>query len=281
MSKELTAEQVRQRCDPTLFKCNSTEELEPIEGIIGQDRALSALKFGLNILKPGFNIYVSGLAGTGRTTAIKSFLEALATKKDTPSDWCYVHNFRDSYCPKVLKLLGGMGQVLQKDMKQTIDNARRSLVQAFASKEYNERRAEITEDYNRKREAAFNAISKKARDKGLLLQTTPAGLVLIPASDGEPMSEEEYQKLSSEAKEELKKKQEELTKELKEQIATLRAEESSVEKQLEDTDREVAGYSVGYLFEELKNKYSQLSQVFDYLKEVEQDIIENFEQFKV
>ena len=209
MPKELTAEQVRQRCDPTLFHCNSTEELKPMESIIGQDRALSALKFGLNILKPGFNIYVSGLAGTGRTTAIKSFLEALAVKKDTPSDWCYIHNFRDSYYPKVLKVPAGMGQSLQKDMKHTVDNARRGLTQAFTSKEYADRRTELTEDFNRKREAAFSTISKKAKDKGLLLQPTPVGLILLPSSKGEPMSEEEYQKLSPKDKEELKKKQEE------------------------------------------------------------------------
>jgi lon-related putative ATP-dependent protease len=280
MLKELTAEQVRQRCDPAVFQCNSTAQLEPMEGIIGQDRALSALKFGLNIVKPGFNIFVSGLAGTGRTTAIKSFLEALAAKKETPSDWCYVHNFRDSYFPKALKVPAGMGEALRKDMERTIDNARRSLIQAFASKEYAERRAEITEDFNKRREVAFNMLDRKARDKGFLLQTTPVGLIFIPTAEGGPMSEEEYKKLGEKDKEELRKKQEELTRELKEQIAQLRTEESAVEKQLEDTDREVAGYSISYLFEELKKKYIQLPQVADYLKEVEQDIIENFEQFR-
>jgi lon-related putative ATP-dependent protease len=280
MLKELTAEQVRQRCDPAIFQCNSTAQLEPMEGIIGQDRALSALKFGLNIVKPGFNIFVSGLAGTGRTTAIKSFLEALAAKKETPPDWCYVHNFRDSYFPKALKVPAGMGEALRKDMERTIDNARRSLIQAFASKEYAERRAEITEDFNKRREAAFNMLDRKARDKGFLLQTTPVGLIFIPTAEGGPMSEEEYKKLGEKDREELRKKQEELTRELKEQIAQLRTEESAVEKQLEDTDREVAGYSISYLFEELKKKYIQLPQVADYLKEVEQDIIENFEQFR-
>jgi len=280
MPKELTTEQVRQRCDPALFGCNSTEELEPIQGIIGQDRALSALKFGLNILKPGFNIYVAGSAGTGRTTAIKSFLETLAAKKESPSDWCYLHNFHDSYCPTALKLPAGMGQTLQKDMKRIIDNAQRSLAQAFASKEYAERRTEITEDFNRRRDAAFDLIGKRAKDKGFLLQSTPVGLIFIPASDGEPMSEEEYKKLSAEDKEELKRKQEELTRELKEQLAQLRSEENTIQKQLEDTDREVARYSISHLFEGLKNKYSQLPQVVDYLTEVEQDVIENFAQFK-
>jgi lon-related putative ATP-dependent protease len=280
MPKELTAERVRERCNPAMFQCNSTEELEPVQGIIGQDRALSALKFGLNILKPGFNIYVSGLAGTGRTTAIKSFLETLAAKKDPPPDWCYVHNFRDAYCPRALKLPTGMGQTLQKDMKRIIDNAQRSLTQAFASKEYAERRTEITGDFNKRREAAFDLLGRKARDKGFLLQSTPVGLIFIPASDGEPMSEEEYKKLSSEDKEELKEKHEELTKELKEQLAQLRGEENAIQKQLEDTDHEVAHYSISHLFEGLKSKYSQLPQVVDYLTEVEQDVIENFAQFK-
>jgi len=97
MVKELSAEQVRLVCDPKFFDCDSTSDMVPLEGIIGQERALNALKFGLNIDKPGFNIFVAGTAGTGKTTTIKSFLDALASKKPVPSDWCYVHNFRDSY----------------------------------------------------------------------------------------------------------------------------------------------------------------------------------------
>jgi len=280
MASELSAEQVRKRCDPSVLNCDSTEELEPLERIIGQDRALSALKFGLNIPKPGFNIYVSGLAGTGRTTAIKSFLEALAATKETPPDWCCVHNFRDSYCPRALKVPAGKGQSLQKDMGHTIDNAKRSLAQAFASKEYIDRRGEITEALNRKNAAIFDELRKKARDNKLLLQTTPLGLILIPALNGKPMTQEEYQKLSAEDKEELDGRRVELTKEVKEQNAQAKSEERAVQKELEDIDRKVAGYAIGYLFEELKNKYGQLPQVVDYLNAVEQDVIETFEQFK-
>ena len=131
MYQELSAEQARKRCAPSVFDCSSTKELQPIEGIIGQDRALSALKFGLNVPQPGFNIFVSGLSGTGRTTAIKSFLDALARQKETPPDWCYVHNFSEAYCPKSLRLPAGMGQSLQKDVRHTIENARRGITQAF------------------------------------------------------------------------------------------------------------------------------------------------------
>jgi len=280
MPRELSAEQSRKTCDPAVFKCDTTEELRPIETIIGQERALSALKLGLNITKPGFNVFVAGLAGTGRTTAIRSYLEALAAKKGVPPDWCYVHNFKDAYCPKALRLPAGKGREFQKDMKRAIENAGKSLAQAFASKEYADRRAEITEAYNRKREAVFNVISKRAKSHGLLLQTTPVGLFFIPASGDEPMKEEEFKKLSEKEREEIKKAQEELTRELKEQIARLKQEESAVERQLADTDREIARYSISYIFEELRGKYHSLSEVVEYLQEVEKDIIENFEQFK-
>jgi lon-related putative ATP-dependent protease len=278
--EELPAEKIRKRCDPAAFDCNSTEDLVPIETIIGQERALSALRFGLNIAKPGFNIFVSGPAGTGRTTAIKSFLDALAAKKEPPSDWCYVYNFKDSYCPRALKMPAGTGRSLQRDLKHTIESAGRNITQAFVSKQYTDRRAEIAEGFDKQKEAAFNLLGQKAKDNGFLLQTTPVGLVFVPAHKGEPMTEKEYQGLSAATKDKLREKQEELSKELKDQVARLRAEENSIQKQLEDTDREVARYSVSHLFDELKKKYKELPQVLDYINEVEQDVIENFEQFR-
>jgi len=280
MVKELTAEQVRTRCDPELFNCDSTADLNPLQGIIGQDRALSALQFGLHINKPGFNIFVSGLSGTGKTTIIKSFLDALAAEKEVPPDWCYVHNFKDSYSPKALRVPSGMGEVLKKDMKRAIDSAKRSLIQAFTSKEYAERREEITEGLRKKKEATFNELSDRAREKGLLLQTSQIGLILIPASDDQPMKEEDYHKLSQEEKDAIMGKRDELTKELKERLTALQAEESDIEKRLDDTDHEVAGYSVSFIFNELRQKYGELPQVVNFLNDVEQDISDNYEQFK-
>jgi lon-related putative ATP-dependent protease len=280
MPRELTTKEVRWRCNPTLFRCSSTEELKPAVAIIGQDRALSALQFGLNISKKGFNIYVSGLTGTGRTTAIKSFLDTMAAKKESPSDWCYVYNFKDAYCPRVLKIPPGMGRVLQKDMKTYVESARRSLAQAFASKEYADRKGEITEDFNKRREGVFKALSEKTQSRGLLLQATPGGLIIVPASEGEPMSDEDFRKLSDKDREELRRQRDELTRELKNQIAKLKSEESEVEKRLEETDREVVRYSIGHIFEEMKNKYDKLPQVIEHLDEVEKDVIENYEQFR-
>jgi lon-related putative ATP-dependent protease len=264
-----------------MFKCDSTGDLTPFEGIIGQDRALSALKFGLNIRKAGFNIFVSGLAGTGKTTVIKSFLDSLATKKEIPPDWCYIYNFKDADRPSALKVPAGTGQLLHKDMKHIIDNVRRTLIQTFASKEYSNRRAELVDVLNKKREVVFNTFSQKAREKSLLLKASQVGLMLLPASGDQSMTEEAYSKLAQEQKDVLTKNREDLMKELKDHISELQAEENDVEKRLEENDREVVKFAIGHIFEEFKNKYDKLPQVIAYLGEVEQDIIENFEQFKV
>jgi lon-related putative ATP-dependent protease len=279
--KELKSAQVRLKCNAAMFKCDSTGDLTPFEGIIGQDRALSALKFGLNIRKAGFNIFVSGLAGTGKTTVIKSFLDSLATKKEIPPDWCYIYNFKDADRPSALKVPAGTGQLLHKDMKHIIDNVRRTLIQTFASKEYSDRRAELVDVLNKKREAVFNTFSQKAREKSLLLKASQVGLMLLPASGDQPMTEEAYSKLAQEQKDVLTKSREDLMKELKDHISELQAEENDVEKRLEENDREVVKFAIGHIFEEFKNKYDKLPQVIAYLGEVEQDIIENFEQFKV
>jgi len=281
MVKELTAEQARLTYQPAAFECNSTADLQPYDGIIGQDRALSALKFGLNIRKPGFNIFVSGFAGTGKTTVIKAFLDAVALQKATPDDWCYVYNFKDPYCPRALRLPLGTGQTFQKDIRQLIDNTRRTLMQTFTSKEYSTRRSEAAEAFTRKREAAFQALSERSRAQGLLLKASQIGLVLLPAKGDQPMTDEDYGKLSQVKKDELMQNREQLSKELKEKVLELRLEESNLEKQLAENDHQIAGNAIEFQFQETKTKYKNLPQVIAYLNEVEEDVIENFKQFFV
>ena len=163
MVKELTYEQVRWRCDPSIFHCDSTAQMAPLIGIIGQDRALKALDFGLGMADRGFNIYVSGIPGTGRTTTIKSFLDSRAAKKPVPPDWVYVYNFKDSYSPAAIELPPGMGKELKADMERTMDNASRSIAQALSSKEFTDRREEVTQEFNRHREESFQQMQAKWR----------------------------------------------------------------------------------------------------------------------
>src|SRR4030066_2307805 len=125
MVNELSAEKIRQVCDASFMQCETTEGLVPLREIIGQERAVRAMKFGIGIKDKGFNIYVAGYPGTGRTTAVKNFLEETARSKSVPPDWCYVNNFADEYTPKAIKLPPGKAKDFQKDMKAFVEDAKR------------------------------------------------------------------------------------------------------------------------------------------------------------
>ena len=276
---ELKAGEVRRTIDPSVFHCDSTEQLKAIDGIIGQERAIKSLKFGLGIDRKGFNVFVTGTTGTGRTTAIKNFLEMVAARKNIPCDWCYVHNFDDEYHPKALKLPAGKGKLLAKDMEELVENVSNSISQSFTSKEYAERRSEITESLNKKRESVTERFQNKAQSQGFLLKPTAVGIALVPGRDSQPMSDEEWEKLGDEEKKEFKENRERLAKELKEVTGELHEEERSTQKEIEETDKEVVRYAIDHLFDELKKKYAELPSVLEYFDRVENDMLENYKQF--
>ena len=280
MRPEVPAERLRRICDPSSLGFRTTEGLKPVEGIIGQARAIRALQFGLAIQEHGFNIYVAGLPGTGRTTAVKAFLEELARQKEVPTDWCYVHHFKDPYFPKAMKLPPGKGKVLQEDMRKLVEEARREIPRVFEKEDYTMRRERIGDGLRKKREALFTRLGERAQEKGFLIQSSQVGLLIIPVVDGNPMSDQDFMALPPERKEEILKKRSVVEEELKAATKELKAAEKEANEELQNLDREVALFAVGYLLNDLKERYEDLPQVLNYLKEVQEDILENIGQFR-
>jgi len=280
MHPEVPAERLRRICDPSSLGFRTTEGLKPVEGIIGQARAIRALQFGLAIQEHGFNIYVAGLPGTGRTTAVKAFLEELARQKEVPTDWCYVHHFKDPYFPKAMKLPPGKGKVLQEDMRKLVEEARREIPRVFEKEDYTMRRERIGDGLRKKREALFTRLGERAQEKGFLIQSSQVGLLIIPVVDGNPMSDQDFMALPPERKEEILKRHSVVEEELKAVTKELKAAEKEANEELQNLDREVALFAVGYLLNDLKERYEDLPQVLNYLKEVQEDILENIGQFR-
>ena len=280
MHPEVPAERLRRICDPSSLGFRTTEGLKPVEGIIGQARAIRALQFGLAIQEHGFNIYVAGLPGTGRTTAVKAFLEELARQKEVPTDWCYVHHFKDPYFPKAMKLPPGKGKVLQEDMRKLVEEARREIPRVFEKEDYTMRRERIGDGLRKKREALFTRLGERAQEKGFLIQSSQVGLLIIPVVDGNPMSDQDFMALPPERKEEILKRRSVVEEELKAVTKELKAAEKEANEELQNLDREVALFAVGYLLNDLKERYEDLPQVLNYLKEVQEDILENIGQFR-
>ena len=277
---EVPYEQLRRRCVPDAIPYASTGEVEPPVEIIGQERAVKALKFGLGIDKQGFNIFVAGLPGTGRTTAVLSFLEKLAAEKPVPPDWCYVHNFKDPYRPHALRLPPGRGQILKKQVKEFIEYARREIPKAFESDEYVTRREALTGEFNSRREEIFSRLSQQAREAGFLLQSSPAGLLIIPVKDGQPLAQDAFEALPEEEKAAIREKQKALEEKIREALREVRRLEKELKSKLEELDKSVSRNVLNRYLEELLDEYEDQPQVREYLEEMREDIFDNLDKFR-
>jgi lon-related putative ATP-dependent protease len=280
LMNELTPTQLRRTIDLQSLGIESTETLRPLTSIIGQQRAVSALRFGLGIQELGFNLYISGPAGMGKMTAVQAFLEELAKPKETPSDWCYINNFDDAYFPKALPLPVGWGRRLQQDMKSLIEHLRRNLPKAFESEEYSAKRDEVVKALNREREEIFNRISARATQEGFIVEVTPYGIMFTPRLGERRLTEAEYQALPPRVREEFQQRLESLQDELKSALKQGRELERNTQEKLQRLDQHVMQYVVGGLMEDLRETYAHLPAVLDYFTAVQKDILEHTDLFK-
>ena len=279
MINKLPVEKLRKVCNANFMHCESTKDLVPINEIIGQERAVRALKFGLGIKDHGFNVYVAGYPGTGRKTAVKSFVEAQAKTQPVPSDWCYVNNFGNQYEPKALELISGKGKIFQEDMKNLIENMRNALPKAFESEDYIAKRDATIRGLEKQRKQLIDELNTKAQSEGFVIQTTPIGLLLVPVLDGKPLSEEEIIALPQSTKDRLNEKREKLETEFRNAMRQLIDMERKIHDALKKLNKEVALYAIGNLVENVIEKYQATPEVVAYLKEVENDILDNLQQF--
>ena len=280
MNEELPPEKLRRVCDPSILPCERTEDITPLEGIIGQERAVRAVKFGLDIKERGFNIYVAGLPGTGKTTAVKGFLDEVAKSKPVPFDWCYVNNFQDSYQPKALKLPPGRANQLERDMKTLIEDARREIPKAFESEDYAARRESVAKRFDARRKELLTQLNENAKKQGFLFQSTPMGILMIPVVDGKPLSDEELLALNPKIREKIQERREKLEAEVSTVSRQLRDIEKELKEQLLKLNRDVALYAISHSISDLMEKYKDLPEVTAYLNEVQEDLVGNLDQFK-
>jgi len=279
MVNELPAEKLRRECDASFMRCETTQELVPLREIIGQERAVRALKFGIGIREHGFNIYVAGFPGTGRTTAVKNFVEEIARVEPVPPDWCYVNNFSNPYDPKAIKLPLGKGKEFRDDVKNLIENIRTALPKAFESEDYTTKQEATIRGLESQRKELIEQLNAKAQKEGFIIQSTPIGLLLIPVIKGKPVSEEELLTLPQEAKDAIQEKRERLESGLRSTMRQFLDMEQKIHEELKKLNREVALYAIGHLMEDLIEKYKGTPEVTAYLRDVQNDVLDNLSQF--
>ncbi|RII29234.1 MAG: ATP-dependent protease [Geobacter sp.] len=272
--------QLRWECDPNQFDFNTTADLNELEGSIGQERALKSIDFGLDMRDGGFNLFLAGEPGTGRSSTIKNLLKKRAKAEPPPQDWCYVYNFKNPDLPLALALSAGMGSELAGDMKELLENMRNVIPKALDSKEYETNKSAIVEEYQEKNGELFGRLEQEAESKGFSLQRTVSGLVMVPQKEGRNYTQEEYEALEKAERDKIDEAGKELTEKLNDVLRQVRENEKATKDTLSQLDRDLGLAAVGHHIEPLKEKYASYGKVITYLESVQEDILLNLEDFK-
>ncbi|HSF30253.1 MAG TPA: AAA family ATPase [Candidatus Tectomicrobia bacterium] len=278
--KPLEATALYQRCDPTQFSFETTAELADLTEMIGQTRAVEAVRFGVGIRRDGFNLFALGPEGTGKYTLVRHYLERQAATQSPPSDWCYVNNFAESYKPRVLRLPPGGGSTLRRAMERLVEELRTAIATIFESENYRTRRQEIEEEFRERQEKALTDIQRSAQERGLALIRTPMGLAFAPTRGGQVINPEDFQKLPPEQQERIQADVAMLQEELQKSLAQMPQWDREHRTKVKDLEQEIGTYAVAHLIEELRRKYADLPEVVEYLRCVQQDVMEHLDEFR-
>jgi predicted ATP-dependent protease len=279
-SRLIPADKLRWNCDPDLLDFETTAELPDFNDAIGQKRALRSIEFGLGVDGSGFNLYISGETGTGRTSTIASILSKRAKNEPQPHDWVYVNNFKDSDSAISLDLPAGKGSELAADMKDLIEAFRKDIPKALESSEYEAKRAELLEGYQTASNDLFQELEAAAEKVGFSLQRTVSGLVIVPQKAGRNYTQEEYDALNEKKRQKLEKLGKELTERLNEVLRKVREQEKATKEALAQADRDLGMSCLGYRLDPMKENYGELEKVLRYLDSVQEDILNTLDDFK-
>lgn len=287
--RELKPEELRWKCNPEIFEFESTEDIEPIEGILGQERALKAIRLGVDLRSPGYNIYIAGLSGSGKATTIKKMLEKITAKCPELHDYAYVNNFKDPDQPMLLKFPKGRAKEFRQDLQSAIEILKQRIPLTLESDLYLTRKKNLVDEYNQKEQELMNAFDNELRKKGFSLGQIKVGEVIrpdiLPLIDGKPVPifqiEElvNQNKLTKEQAQELIRQYQDNQQDLQLLFKKGLKISQEFQEKLQQLERESAEVIVKGIFEGLKEKYGSNS-VLNFLNQVEENILNNIQIFK-
>lgn len=276
----LSPERLRRICHHEHFDFETTAELNAVGTIIGQPRGTRAIEFGISIQSRGYNMFVLGESGTGRTTAIHRFLREKTGDRPVPPDWVYVNNFTVPYQPRAIALPAGQGRAFQSAIHELVHNLQDDLPKAFNSDLYREALEALTGRVDERQEALFNQLAARAAEQGFGLVGTPSGPAVAPIQEGKVLTPEEFQQLPLEQQQQILAQQEALNKELQNALEELQQVSTQVRSEMKQLEREVAVSAVSHYFKHWQRLYQNEEEVLLYLAELEADVYEHLQDFR-
>ena len=278
--RELPPEELTRHVDPGTLKFETTAEVEPLVGTIGQLRALDAIETGLAMGMTGFNLFASGPAGSGRRTTVLDVIRAVAVQRPAPDDWVYVHGFRTPDRPKALHLPAGRGGELARALDEFIEAARRELRRAFESEDFERRQRETLAAIQERRHALDHELELFAAERGYALKTTVTGVVTMPLVDGQPLSVEKFEALPDEQQTVIRQAGKEIEERTAGYAHRLHELEKEAAQRLRELQHEVARFATGPLFRDLEDRFGDEPDVLAHLADVQREVLDNIDDFR-
>jgi lon-related putative ATP-dependent protease len=271
--------QLYRACDSDDFDFDTTVNLEPLQGIIGQPRAVAAVRFGIGIRREGYNLFVFGRNGIGKYTSVTEYLEEKTAVEPVPSDWCYVNNFEHPHAPKALSLPPGQATLLAEKVKRLVEELQAVIPAGFESDEYQARQRSLEEQLKQRQDEAFKRLQRTARERDIAVMRSPEGVGFAPLRGDQVITPEQFLQLPLEERQRLEAEiaymQSELQKVLQQATQWMR----EMRDQLKSLNEEISLLAVKPLLDEVRQGYAELPQVLDYLDALQKDMIEHVDRF--
>lgn len=255
--------------------CETSKDVSLLEGVIGQDRAVKSMEFGLSMEAPGYNIFIFGPQGTGKTTYSQTVVAKAASKRAVPDDWCYINNFSEWDKPLAISLPAGQGKVFQKDMEKLITNLVVYIPKAFEGSNFQQQKDDIIQKTNKQMSEILRDIDKIAKNAGFAIQQAANRVLLIPMVEGRQMTQEEFGSLTEEEREKIDEKRNKTAKEIDEKIRDGQMVQRLAEEKAVEIQKQAALEAAAPFIGQLKEKYKDFGQIVDYLDKVLKDVAEN------
>lgn len=276
---ELSYKELKTICNPAVFKFQTTEELESIQTGIGQDRGIKALEFGISISMKGYNLYLEGPSGVGKTMYTKNYLDKIAKKKKVPSDWCYVYNFERPNEPIAISFPAGQGKVFQQTIQSFIKDIRSDLKTTFNNEDFEKEKNLIKQEYESKKGVLLEQLNQEALKHGFSVKNAQNGIYMMPVMDGRTIEEAEFDQLDEKVKQEYEEKSGIVQQQIMEAIVEIKNIEKETESRIEEWQSNIALLTINVHINNIKNKFKRNRKINQFLEGMKQDILKNIHYF--
>ena len=276
---ELSYKELKMTCNPSVFNFDTTEELEPIIEGIGQERGIKALEFGLKVDVKGYNLYLEGPSGVGKTMYTKKYLEKIAEKKKVPSDWCYIYNFDNPNQPIAVELPAGQGKQFKDSMDGFIKEIKKDIIKTFNNDDFEKEKTLIKQEFETKRTELLEKLNQDASKHNFQVKTAQNGIYMTPIVDGRAIEEEEFEKLADEVKKAYEEKAVVVQEQIMATITKIKEIERLSDNKISEWQSNVALLTVNAHINYLKSQYKRNKKITKFFNDVKQDVLKNIPAF--